>query len=209
MRVRLIAYNILSGGEGRADPLAEVLLGQRPDVVGLHEAVDLAVLRRLASRLAMDFVAAPSRGGTVALLSRFRIVESTNVAVLLDSTMPLLDVTLDVDGRPLTVRVAHLTQRDEATRTAVALVNRVPDAMLVSYDPPMGVRVVDGTVGPSDAPVPPNATSPARQLDQVLVRPDLPVAEAWAEHDRLAYYASDHLPGGAEIEFSVAGAGAA
>ena len=33
--MRLVSYNILDGGEGRADPLAEVIEAQRPDVIGL------------------------------------------------------------------------------------------------------------------------------------------------------------------------------
>ena len=36
--MRIVSYNILDGGVGRADPIAEVLLAQRPDVVGLVEA---------------------------------------------------------------------------------------------------------------------------------------------------------------------------
>ena len=31
--MRVVSYNILDGGEGRADPLAEVLIARRPDVV--------------------------------------------------------------------------------------------------------------------------------------------------------------------------------
>jgi len=33
--MRVVSYNILTGGEGRADPLAEVLLAQRADVIAL------------------------------------------------------------------------------------------------------------------------------------------------------------------------------
>lgn len=206
MGIRLIAYNIMAGGEGRADPIAEVLLGRRPDVIGLHEASDRTVLRRLAARLAMDFVVAETRGGAVALLSRHRIVDSTNISALIDSTMPVLDVTLHVDGRPLSVRVAHLTSREEADRMGQALIDRVPDVMLMSYDPPLGLRICDGQIASADAPVPVDATSPVRQLDQALVRPEFIVIKQWAELDRLAYYASDHLPGGVEIEFAVIGA---
>ena len=33
--MRIVSYNILDGGEGRADPLAEVIEAQRPEVVAL------------------------------------------------------------------------------------------------------------------------------------------------------------------------------
>ena len=59
--MRIVSYNILDGGEGRADPLAEVIEAQRPDVVALVEAVDLAVIERIASRLRFDFMQAPAR----------------------------------------------------------------------------------------------------------------------------------------------------
>ena len=206
MGIRLIAYNIMLGGVGRADPIAEVLLGRRPDVIGVHEASNGDVLRRMAKRLNMDFVVAETRGGPVALFSRFAIVDSTNVAALIDATMPVLDATLDVAGRPMHVRVAHLTSVEESDRMGQALINRVPDVMLMSYDAPVGLRVVDGVVGPSDAPLPADMGGPVRQLDQVLVRPEFTIVEQWAEQDRLAYYASDHLPGGAEIEFAATGA---
>ena len=47
--MRLVSYNILDGGEGRADPLAEVLLAQRADVVVLLEADQISVVERIAA----------------------------------------------------------------------------------------------------------------------------------------------------------------
>ena len=41
--MRICSYNILDGGEGRADPLAEVILAQRPDIVAIVEAVQRGV----------------------------------------------------------------------------------------------------------------------------------------------------------------------
>lgn len=201
MHRRLVAYNLMDGGEGRADPIAEVLMARSPDVVGLHEATDSGVLRRLAARMAMDFVVAASGRGRVAILSRHRILDVVNLAAIYDCEMPILDATLDVDGAEMLVRVAHLTRRDEAERMAVILADRYPHAMLMSYDPPMGMRVVDGKVGPAAEALPERVEAPIRQLDQVLVARDVQVVETWAEHDRLAYYASDHLPGGAAIEW--------
>lgn len=200
MRVRLISYNIMAGGEGRADPLAETLLGRKPDIVGIHEATDPAVLRRLSDRLEMDFVVGKSDGGVVAVFSKHRILASANLAAIHRSTMPILDASILIGDRSLNVRVAHLKQQGEADRMAQRLANNVPDVMLMSYEPPLGMRVIDGVITHANQPVPERTHVPVRQLDQVLAQQQFQMIESWIEQDRLAYYASDHLPGGAEIE---------
>jgi endonuclease/exonuclease/phosphatase family metal-dependent hydrolase len=80
--MRIVSYNILDGGEGRADPLAEVIEAQRPDVVALVEAEDLTVVERIAKRLKMDFVHAPGNSHASVLMSRWTIRESINHAPL-------------------------------------------------------------------------------------------------------------------------------
>lgn len=80
--MRIVSYNILNGGEGRADPLAEVLLAQRADIVALVEAENLAVVERIAGRLDMDFIHAPGNRHASAILSRWPIVETINHALL-------------------------------------------------------------------------------------------------------------------------------
>lgn len=80
--MRIVSYNILDGGEGRADPIAEVVEAQRPDVVALVEADDLAVVERIAKRLKMDFVLAPGNTHASVLMSRWAIRESINHAPL-------------------------------------------------------------------------------------------------------------------------------
>ena len=202
MRVRAVSYNIMQGGEGRADPLAETLLGRKPDFVGIHEADDAAVLRRLSDRLEMDFVVGKSAGGTVALFSKHRIASTVNVSAIHHSGMPILDASILIEGRSLNVRVAHLKQQGEADRMAQRLAANVPDIMLMSYEPPLGMRVIDGVLTHANQPVPAKTFVPVRQLDQVLAAPHLKLIEGWIEQDRLAYYASDHLPGGAEIELA-------
>lgn len=202
MRIRAVSYNIMKGGEGRADPLAEALLGRRPEVVGIHEADDGVVLRRLSDRLEMDFVVGKSAGGNVAFFSKHRITSSVNISAIHHSSMPILDASILIDGRSLNVRVAHLKQQGEADRMAQRLATNVPDLMLMSYEPPLGMRVIDGILTHSNQPVPARTHVPVRQLDQVLIAPHLKLIEGWIEQDRLAYYASDHLPGGAEIELA-------
>src|SRR3954467_4701123 len=82
--MRIVSYNILDGGEGRADPLAEVIEAQRPDVVALVEATDLSVIERVARRLRFDYVQAVGRDQASALLTRYTIRDSINHALLDD-----------------------------------------------------------------------------------------------------------------------------
>src|SRR4051812_32888412 len=124
--MRLVSYNILDGGEGRADPLAEVILAQRPDVVALVEADHLFVLERIAARLSMDFIHAPGNKSAAALLSRWPIRDSINHAPLhREMEKSLLEATvIEPDGkgagREWTIGVAHLharaTEHDERQR---------------------------------------------------------------------------------------------
>src|SRR5687767_15168682 len=80
--MRIVSYNILEGGAGRADKLADVVRSQRPDVVCLVEAEDESVLATLAEQLEMDYVPAPGNKRGSALLSRWTIRDSLNHAPL-------------------------------------------------------------------------------------------------------------------------------
>src|SRR5688500_3934442 len=108
--MRIVSYNILDGGEGRADPLAEVIEAQRPDVVALVEATDLSVIERIARRLKMDYVHAPGREQASALLTRFVIRDSINHALLREGlSKSMLEATLVNDvGREWSFGVVHL-----------------------------------------------------------------------------------------------------
>ncbi len=79
--MRIVSYNILNGGEGRADPLAEVIAAQRPDVVVLVEADDPAVVQRIAGRLKMDYIHAPAGSHAGAILSAWPMVQTINHAL--------------------------------------------------------------------------------------------------------------------------------
>jgi exodeoxyribonuclease III len=93
--VRLVSYNILDGGEGRADPLAEVIAAQRPDIVALIEADHEAVVWRIADRLGMDAVRAAGKRHAIAILSRWPIVASVNHGLLRpELTDGLLEATI-------------------------------------------------------------------------------------------------------------------
>ena len=120
--MRIVSYNILDGGEGRADPLAEVILAQKPDLVALVEAGNLDVLERIGKRLDMDYIQAEGAGEhAVALYSRWPIVQSINHGVVRGTPRCLLEVLVRrPDGPEWTIGVTHLHPRasepDEAER---------------------------------------------------------------------------------------------
>jgi endonuclease/exonuclease/phosphatase family metal-dependent hydrolase len=118
----LVSYNILDGGEGRADPLAEVIEAQRPDVVTLVETDDAAVVERIAGRMKMEFILADGRRHGAAVLARGTILESVNHSLLREEFSDcVLEATVqDGRGAQWTVAAVHLHPRarleDEARR---------------------------------------------------------------------------------------------
>jgi exodeoxyribonuclease-3 len=111
--MRLVSYNILDGGVGRADPLAEVIAAQRPDIVVLVEADDLPVIGRIAGRLGMDFVSGEGKKHGGAILSRFPILESINHSLLREELVDLLleASVRDPQGQEWTLAAVHLHPR--------------------------------------------------------------------------------------------------
>jgi endonuclease/exonuclease/phosphatase family metal-dependent hydrolase len=119
--MRLVSYNILDGGEGRADPLAEVIEAQRPDIVVLVEADVPSVVERIAQRLKMEYVQAEGRKHGGAILTRGGILESINHSLIHDEFSDcVLEATIDLAGAEWTVTAVHLRPRakleDEAAR---------------------------------------------------------------------------------------------
>src|SRR5688572_23379720 len=170
--MRIVSYNILDGGEGRADPLAEVIEAQHPDVVGLVEATDLTVIERIARRLNMDFVHAPGRKQASALLSRFLIRDSMNHALLRDKQLSksFLEATLvDGSGEQWIFGVVHLhaqaTEKDEQQREAeIAVVREI-------FAPHRAARRPHLLIGDF------NADSPVQQIDPDRCKPS--TRKAW------------------------------
>lgn len=120
--MRLVSYNILDGGEGRADPLAEVIEAQRPDVVALVEADNAAVVERIAGRMKMEFILAQGRRHGAAILARGPILESANHSLLREEFSDcVLEATVaGPHGAQWTLAAVHLHPRarreDEARR---------------------------------------------------------------------------------------------
>lgn len=103
--MRFLTYNILDGGIGRADPLAEVMLANDPDVVALIEAEDDEQVRRIAARLQMDVVPGPGRSRQCVLLSRLPITSSVNHG--LAEAGPRACLECEVNGLPIAVVHLH------------------------------------------------------------------------------------------------------
>jgi exodeoxyribonuclease-3 len=253
--MRIVSYNILDGGEGRADPLAEVILAQRPDIVALVEADDPAVLERVAGRAGMDFVHA--RGGKrgAGLLSRWVIRESIDHALLRPGEVRvLLEATVvEPGGAEWPVGVLHLSARagekDEQKREKeIAIVldvfrrhrdARRPHLLVGDFNSNSPVQQIDpdkckratrefwhanggqiprrvvqsildagyvdtlGAVDPGQARTGGTFTTkrPGQRVDYIFAFGIEParIRQAWIEQDRLAKYASDHFPVGAEF----------
>jgi endonuclease/exonuclease/phosphatase family metal-dependent hydrolase len=254
--MRLVSYNILDGGEGRADPLAEVIEAQNPDVVALVEATDRTVIERLANRLGMDYIQAMGTSQASALLTRWTIRESINHALTRQGlSKSLLEATvLDPRGQEWIFGVVHLhahaSEADEQQRerelkvvldvfaehrqahrphilagdfNANAPIQRIDPQKLKPSSrkeweanggqiPRRAIqRLLDqGYLDSLAIAHPEQAASagtfstqfPGQRVDFIFTHGLEPsrIKQAWIEHDRLAKYAGDHFPVGANIE---------
>jgi len=89
--------------------LGEVIEAQRPDVVGLVEADDQAVVRRIAHRLGMDWIWAAGNAHALAILSRSPIVETINHAQMRpDLSRGLLQAWVQAGETEIEVALTHL-----------------------------------------------------------------------------------------------------
>ena len=119
--MRLFSYNILDGGEGRADPLAEVIEAQHADLVALIEADNADVLERISKRLRMEMIVGRGKRHAVALLSRWPIVHTINHAAFRSKPDCLLETLIRTPaGEEFTLGVLHLhshaREQDESIR---------------------------------------------------------------------------------------------
>jgi len=120
--MRIVSYNILDGGVGRADPIAEVIAAQNADIVVLIEADDEEVLERLSRRLDMDYIRAQGSGRhAAAILSRWTIARSVNHGALRQGPPCLVEATIEQrGGEQWIVGAVHFhpraTEADELVR---------------------------------------------------------------------------------------------
>jgi exonuclease III len=174
--MRLVSYNILNGGEGRADPLAEILLAQNPDIVALIEADNDAVVQRIADRLGMEFVQAAGNRHGLALLSRWPIIESINHTLLRpEFSDGLLEATVrQGPDRDWVLGVLHLHPRatieaDLRRQAEIAIVQKIFRDRRDSRRP----HLLAGDF---------NADSPVQEIDPNECKPA--TRKAWEENGR-------------------------
>jgi endonuclease/exonuclease/phosphatase family metal-dependent hydrolase len=121
LSMKMMTYNIMEGGTGRVDPLAEVIRLAGAEVVILQETWDMELFHKLADRLGMDrFLAENPRNveGAVGVLSRRAITQAVNHAAL-DERLTRGALTLFIEGLPPLLGVhlhAKETLADEAVR---------------------------------------------------------------------------------------------
>ncbi len=162
--MRLVHYNILDGGVGRADPLAEILLAQRADIICLAEADDQAVLHRLAERLQMDYVPAQGSGHAGAIFSRWPITQSINHAMLHPKAgNSLVEATVDTPGGAIVVVAVHLSagalEADENKRLEqLSIILQ----LLAPYRAAATPHLLAGDL---------NANSPVQRIDPARLKP--------------------------------------
>jgi exodeoxyribonuclease-3 len=112
--VRLLSYNIRHGGRGREPHLASVIASCSPDLVVLQEAVEPAVVERLATETSLPHWKATA-GHSLAYISRIPVVDGRwhhpwgLRRALLDITLP--DVDLRVFGVHLSAVHSWWTER--------------------------------------------------------------------------------------------------
>jgi endonuclease/exonuclease/phosphatase family metal-dependent hydrolase len=171
--LRLFSYNILDGGEGRADPLAEVIEAQRADVVALIEADNSDVLNRISKRLKMDIIVGQGKRHAVALLSRFPIIQTINHGALGEKPDCLLEALIRTPaGEEVTLGILHLhphaREQDEAIREEEL------DSVLQIFELHRRQRKPHLLVGDF------NADSPTQMLDMEKCKPS--TREEWRQN---------------------------
>jgi len=171
--MRIVSYNILDGGVGRADPLAEIIIAQHPDIVALVEADDCEIVDRIAKRLNMDSIIAMGQKHAAAVLSHWPIVQSINHAALRGGPQSLLEVLVqEPGGREWIIGTMHLHpyafEADEAERER-EIVN-----VLEIFEPHRRASRPHLLVGDF------NSNSPIQQIDPDKVQPK--TRQAWFEN---------------------------
>jgi len=171
--MRLVSYNILDGGLGRADPLAEILSAQHADIVCLLEADDCAVVERIARRLRMDYVIGAGGRHAAAILSRPAIRASWNFAALGgDFLNSFLLAEVQLVGKVAYVGAVHLRpyasvkeeqERVREVESLLRLTRRIEGPLLLAGDF--------------------NANSPVQQIDPRRCKPA--TQKAWEDNGGL------------------------
>lgn len=137
--MRIASYNILKGGLGRLDPLAETLLVLGADLLFLAEAADPDGVAYLAKRLGHDAFFAESLQSDyhAALLSRLPLRRAVNLSLPSGGLeRSALEAVVDLSGQPLCLIGCHLAsglgperERRRLAELSAVLEDRAVDAM--------------------------------------------------------------------------------
>jgi exodeoxyribonuclease-3 len=156
MTLRLLSYNILSGGEDRLPLIVKIIRKQQPDVVSILEANSRSNAEALAHQLNMNLTFGEANEKTqthIAWLSRFPIIHSENYRLPIFAKT-LLNIEILWEGTPLVLFAAHLKagqylENDQHRAKEM----RVILDILYSYGNQLHILVGDlNTVHPTDQP---------------------------------------------------------
>ena len=111
--MRVLTYNIWSGGEDRLDAIVEVIRSTEPDAVALVEATSRENAERLAGTLGMELVfGEANRGFHVAWLTRLPVRRARNHRpALLAKTV--VEIEVEASGEPVRLFATHLASRHD------------------------------------------------------------------------------------------------
>ena len=224
--LRVATYNVHGciGRDGRHAPqrIAEVLLALDAEIIALQEITldargELAgyLMKRLGMRLVDGTLFARGAGqyGNV-LLSRYRLVERQlhDLSVAKREPRGLLDVVVDLGGRPCNVLATHLgltrqERSNQIERLGKLLATRAgPTLLLGDFNLWYSGRALRPLTRlgfqPSRVRSFPTWRAPLMALDRILCRNPAVLQHCWRHETPLSRVASDHYPIVADVRLA-------
>ncbi|MCL2641267.1 MAG: endonuclease/exonuclease/phosphatase family protein [Phycisphaerales bacterium] len=184
--MKIMTYNILEGGVGRIDPLAEVIRLANADVVVVQDACDEAAFHKLADRVKMDRFLA----GAVGLLSRLEIREAANHGVL-------RAIVRDRNKTELGVIGVHLPSKLSAIFEIARTFTRISHMLAGDFSASHPEQIVRNGYHAPESLEPSFPTSkPTLRADYIFVTPELAPAVKSCEvfKPEIGRFTSDHFP---------------
>lgn len=183
MRLRILSYNILCGGEDRLPLIASVIQAQQPDVVALLEANSRANAETLAQQLGMNLTFAESNSDFhVAWLSKLPVTRAKNYRLpVLAKT--LLEIDISWEGIPLALFATHLTagRKEEHEHYRMAEMQAILEVLQSLGDRPHALVGDLNTLDPKDVPDLPTEVTIGSKQSQLQ-----PASIPWQVHSLLS-----------------------
>src|SRR5262245_47987377 len=151
MKLRMLTYNILEGGDGRLSLIADIIRNQQPDVVALQEANSQSNADTLARDLDMQIAFGEANSKFhIAWLSRLPIRHEKNHR-LGSLSKTLLEIEVAWDDVPLHLFATHLASRwEEDAHPRVKEVAAILDTLRPLVDKPHVLVGDFNSLGPDD-----------------------------------------------------------